>query len=53
LESLEPVVGALAGLVLLAEVLDARQWVAVGCITAASAGAVATARRSVRDRQER
>jgi threonine/homoserine efflux transporter RhtA len=53
LVSLEPVVGAVAGLVLLAEVLDARQWVAVACITAASAGAVATARRSARDRRER
>jgi threonine/homoserine efflux transporter RhtA len=53
LVSLEPVVGALAGLVLLAEVLDPRQWVAVACITAASAGAVATTRRSIRDRPER
>jgi len=56
LVSLEPVVGALAGLVLLAEVLDSRQWVAVGCITAASAGAVATtrpARRSIRGRPKR
>jgi inner membrane transporter RhtA len=53
LQSLEPVVGALAGAVLLAELLDARQWVAIGCITAASAGAVATARRSVRDRTDR
>jgi threonine/homoserine efflux transporter RhtA len=44
LESLEPVVGALAGLVLLAEVLGTAQWLAVGCVTAASAGAVATAR---------
>jgi inner membrane transporter RhtA len=42
MESLEPVVGALAGGALLAEVLDARQWIAVGCITAASAGAVFT-----------
>jgi inner membrane transporter RhtA len=53
LVSLEPVVGGLAGLVLLDEVLGVRQWVAIACITAASAGAVATARRSVRDRQER
>jgi threonine/homoserine efflux transporter RhtA len=51
--SLEPVVGALAGLVLLAEVLDARHWAAIGCITAASAGAVATARRSTRDPRTR
>ena len=49
LQSLEPVVGALAGLVLLAEVLDPARWVAVGCITAAAAGAVATTRRSIRD----
>jgi threonine/homoserine efflux transporter RhtA len=42
MESLEPVVGALAGGALLAEVLAARQWIAVGCITAASAGAVFT-----------
>jgi threonine/homoserine efflux transporter RhtA len=53
LQSLEPVVGALAGLVLLAEVLDARQWLAVGCITAAAAGAVATTRRSIRGRPDR
>jgi threonine/homoserine efflux transporter RhtA len=46
LQSLEPVAGALAGLVLLAEVLDARQWAAVACITAASAGAVFTPRRA-------
>jgi threonine/homoserine efflux transporter RhtA len=46
LESLEPVVGALAGLALLAELLDARQWVAIACITAASAGAVFTPRRA-------
>jgi inner membrane transporter RhtA len=46
LQSLEPVVGALAGVVLLAEMLDAWQWVAIGCITAASAGAVITPRRA-------
>jgi inner membrane transporter RhtA len=45
LESLEAVVGALAGLVLLAEVLDTTQWLAVASITAASAGAVGTTRR--------
>ena len=44
LESLEPVAGALAGLVLLAEVLGPAQWLAVGAVTAASAGAVASAR---------
>jgi inner membrane transporter RhtA len=53
LQSSEPAVGALAGLALLGELLDARQWIAIGCITAASAGAVATARRSVRHRRER
>ena len=42
LQSLEPVVGALAGLVLLAEALDGWQWVAIVCITVASAGAVLT-----------
>ncbi|WP_345612399.1 EamA family transporter [Pseudonocardia adelaidensis] len=46
LQSLEPVVGALAGVVLLAELLDARHRVAIGCITAASAGAVLTPRRA-------
>jgi threonine/homoserine efflux transporter RhtA len=46
LQSLEPVVGALAGAVLLAELLDAWQWVAITLITAASAGAVFTPRRA-------
>jgi threonine/homoserine efflux transporter RhtA len=46
LVSLEPVVGALAGLVLLAEVLAARQWAAIACVTAASAGAVFTPHRA-------
>ncbi|PDP89247.1 EamA family transporter [Glycomyces fuscus] len=44
LVSLEPVVGALAGLVLLGERLAAPQWLAVLCVAGASAGAVATAR---------
>ncbi|MHA6631735.1 EamA family transporter [Pseudonocardia sichuanensis] len=44
LESLEPVVGALAGLLLLAELLGPGRWLAIACITAASAGAVASAR---------
>lgn len=43
LESLEPVVGALAGLVLLAEVLGPAQWLAIAAITAAAAGAVGSA----------
>jgi threonine/homoserine efflux transporter RhtA len=42
LQSLEPVVAALAGLVLLAEHLTVTQWLAVASITGASAGAVAT-----------
>ncbi|WP_219419466.1 EamA family transporter [Pseudonocardia nigra] len=42
LESLEPAVGALAGVVLLAEHLAPAQWTAIACITAASAGAVRT-----------
>ena len=34
-----PAVAALAGLVLLGEALAARQWLAIGCVTVASAGA--------------
>jgi inner membrane transporter RhtA len=37
--SLEPAVAALAGLVILGQALSARQWLAVGCVMAASAGA--------------
>jgi inner membrane transporter RhtA len=37
--SLEPAVAALAGLVILSEALSARQWLAIGCVTVASAGA--------------
>lgn len=44
LESLEPVVAALAGLLLLGEHLGPRRWVAVAAITAASAGAVLSRR---------
>ncbi|RKT87781.1 inner membrane transporter RhtA [Saccharopolyspora antimicrobica] len=40
LQSLEPVTGALAGLLLLAEGLALPQLVALGCVTAASIGAV-------------
>ena len=36
--SLEPAVAALAGLVLLGEALAPREWLAVGCVVAASAG---------------
>jgi inner membrane transporter RhtA len=37
--SLEPAVAALAGLVILGEALGARQWLAIACVTVASAGA--------------
>lgn len=39
LMSLEPAVAAIAGLVVLREALSPAQWVAVGCVVAASAGA--------------
>jgi inner membrane transporter RhtA len=42
--SLEPAVAALAGLVLLGEVLAPRQWLAVGCVVVACAGTARTAR---------
>jgi inner membrane transporter RhtA len=42
--SLEPAVAALAGLVLLGEVLAPREWLAVGCVVAACAGTARTAR---------
>lgn len=44
LQSLEPVVAGLAGLLLLREWLTVAQWAAIGCIAAASAGTVATRR---------
>jgi inner membrane transporter RhtA len=37
--SLEPAVAALAGLVILGEVLDAREWAAIGCVMLACVGA--------------
>jgi len=42
--SLDPAVGALAGLLLLGEHLGGLQWLAIGCIVAASVGAAATSR---------
>lgn len=42
LQSLEPVAAGLAGLLLLAEHLSLLQWLAIGCITVASTGVVAT-----------
>ncbi|TNC26210.1 EamA family transporter [Amycolatopsis alkalitolerans] len=44
LMSLEPAVGALAGLVVLHESLHALQWVALCCVVAASIGATRTAK---------
>ena len=43
--SMEPAVAALLALALLGERLDAVQWLAIGCIVAASMGSAATARR--------
>lgn len=43
--SMEPAVAALLALVLLGERLDTVQWLAIGCIVAASMGSAATARR--------
>ena len=43
LMSLEPALGALAGLALLGQKLSPTQWLAVGAVMAASAGATATA----------
>lgn len=44
LMSLEPAVGALAGLILLHQVLSLAQWLAIGAVVAASIGATATIR---------
>jgi inner membrane transporter RhtA len=44
LMSLEPAVGALAGLALLHQVLDLTQWLAIAAVVAASIGATATVR---------
>ena len=44
--SVEPAIGALAGLVILHEQLSPMQWLAIGCIIAASIGAVLTAPRA-------
>jgi inner membrane transporter RhtA len=43
--SLEPAVAALVGAVMLGQALAPRQWAAIGCVIAASAGAATTARR--------
>ena len=44
LMSLEPAVGALAGLVMLGQVLSLTQWLAIAAVVAASVGATATIR---------
>lgn len=44
LMSLEPAVAALAGLVVLGELLGGWQWVAIGCVVAASIGSTRSAR---------
>ena len=43
--SMEPAMGALAGVVVLNEQLSGSQWLAIGGIVIASAGCAATARR--------
>lgn len=45
LMSLEPVVAALVGLVLLSEILHLREWVAIGCVVLACGGATRTSAR--------
>ncbi|MBB5638784.1 inner membrane transporter RhtA [Pedobacter cryoconitis] len=47
LMSLEPAIAALNGLVLLHEVLTFSQWLAVGCVIIASAGATLTTKKAV------
>ncbi|GAJ28428.1 EamA family transporter [Acidomonas methanolica] len=44
--SMEPMLGALSGLILLGEVLSVSRWAGVGCIVAASAGNVLASRRT-------
>ena len=45
LMSMEPAVAALSGLVVLGQVLHAREWVAIALVVAASAGAASFATR--------
>jgi inner membrane transporter RhtA len=49
LMSLDPAVAALAGLVILGELLSPAQWAAVGCVVAASIGATRATRNQPRD----
>lgn len=46
LMSLEPAAAALAGLLVVGETLGAREWLAIACVTAASAGATRAAART-------
>ncbi|WP_131102582.1 EamA family transporter [Streptomonospora litoralis] len=52
LMSLEPAAAALVGLVLLGEFLSVWQWLAVGCVVAASVGATRRPRAPGRDREQ-
>ncbi len=40
--SVEPAIGAVAGMIFLHELLNGQQWLAIGCIVAASVGAILT-----------
>ncbi|MEV7008982.1 EamA family transporter [Streptosporangium sp. NPDC051022] len=44
LMSLEPAVAAMVGLLVLGEVLDVREWAAIGCVVVASVGATRSSR---------
>ncbi|WP_449065079.1 EamA family transporter [Planomonospora algeriensis] len=44
LMSLEPAMAALVGLLVLGEILDVREWAAIGCVVLASVGATRSAR---------
>lgn len=47
--SAEPAIGAIAGIVLLHEMLSGLQWLAIGCIVTASVGAILTTGREAAD----
>ncbi|MBL0968160.1 MAG: DMT family transporter [Brevundimonas sp.] len=47
--SAEPAIGAIAGVVLLHEMLSGLQWLAIGCIVTASVGAILTTGREAAD----
>ena len=51
LMSLEPAAAALAAVVVLHELLTLEQWVAIGCVVAASIGATRSSRGSLADIQ--